>query len=79
MTHFTTMTSKGQITIPKKMREALNLSKNKKIGIDLASTGKEIKIRAYPNIIELAGTFKPKKKIDVMKAREAFEKGYERI
>jgi len=78
MVYSTTITRKGQITIPKTIRDALKLPANKKILVEFKDEQKEIRLRPQPDILDLAGTFKPKKKADVLKAREAIEKGYER-
>ena len=79
MVYSTTITKKGQITIPKEIREILKLEEGKKLEVEFEKKKKEIKIRAVPDILDLAGTFKPKKKINVLKAREAMEKIYERV
>lgn len=79
MTYSTTISKKGQITIPKEIREILELDEGKKLEVKLERKKKEIKIKPTPDILDLAGTFKPKKKISVLKAREAMEKEYERV
>mgnify|MGYP001613696973 FL=1 len=79
MTYQTTITRKGQITIPKEMRVALHLKEGKKIFLELEPQKKKIWIASHPDITELAGTFRTKKKIDVVKAREYMEKHYERV
>lgn len=79
MTYSTTITQKGQITIPKPIRDVLDLEEGKKLEIELDRRKKEIRIRPAPDILDLAGKFKLKKKINVLKAREAMEKRYERV
>jgi len=78
MTYSTTITKKGQITIPRKLREVLNLKAGKKISLDLEADRKGIHITTAPDILDLAGTFHVKRKIDPVKAREYMEKHYER-
>ncbi|OGY24600.1 MAG: hypothetical protein A2Y57_01995 [Candidatus Woykebacteria bacterium RBG_13_40_7b] len=78
MIYSTTITRKGQITIPKTIRDALKLPANKKILIELERDEKEIRLRPQVDILDLAGTFKPRQKVSVLKAREAIEKEYER-
>ena len=79
MTYQTTITKKGQITIPKEIREILKLEEGKKLGVELERKKQEIKIKPIPDILDLAGTFKPKKRINVLKAREVMERKYERV
>lgn len=79
MVYSTTITKKGQITIPKEIREILKLNEGKKLEVELERKKKEIKIKPVPDILDLAGTFKPKRKINVLKAREAMERKYERV
>ena len=79
MAYLTTITKKGQITIPKEIREALKLKEGKKLEIEFARKKKEIRVKPVIDILDLAGTFKPKKRINVLKAREAMERRYERV
>ena len=79
MTYQTTITRKGQITIPKDIRDILRLDEGRKLDIEFERGKQEIKITSSPNILDLAGTFKPKKKTNVLRAREAMEKNYERV
>jgi AbrB family looped-hinge helix DNA binding protein len=79
MVYSTTITRKGQITIPKAIRDALGLPANKKILVEFEDKQKEIRLRPQADILDLAGTLRPKKRINVLKAREAIEKEYERL
>jgi len=79
MTYQTTITKKGQITIPKEIREILKLEEGKKLGIELEIKKQEIKIKPIPDILDLAGTFKLKRRINVLKARKVMERKYERV
>ena len=79
MVYSTTITRKGQITIPKKLRDTLGLSPDKKILLEFESEKKELKLKPHPDILDLAGTFVPKRKVDVLKAREALDRFYERV
>lgn len=75
----TTVTQKGQVTLPKIMRDMLNILPNSKV---LVSVAKEsIKIKSVgPDILDLAGTFKiPKGASGVLEAREFMEKNYSRF
>lgn len=80
MIYQTTITRKGQITIPKEIRDILKLGVGKKLDIEFEKKKQMIKIKAAPDILDLAGTFKPKRKmINVLKARQMMEKYYERV
>ncbi len=79
MPYFTTITKKGQITIPKDMRAVLNLTRFRKIFLELGKNGKEIKIMPSADFLEIAKRVKVKKKANPLKARQALEKSYERF
>lgn len=77
MIYSTTITKKGQITIPKEIREILKLKEGKKLEVELERKKGEIKIKPVPDILDLAGTFKPKRRIiNPVKIREMMEKMY---
>lgn len=75
----TTVTQKGQVTLPKMMRDMLNILPNSKVIVSVAK--ESIKIKPVgPDILDLAGTFKiPKGAPRVMEAREFMEKNYSRF
>ena len=76
MTYSTTITQKGQITIPKVIRDVLRMTIGQKISLELEK--EEIRIRVFPDILELAGTIKVKKNkgVNPVKAREYMETHY---
>lgn len=76
MAYQTTITKKGQITIPKEIREILKLREGKKLEIKLEKKKKEIRIKSAPDILDLAGKFKPKKIVDPVKIREMMTRRY---
>lgn len=76
----TSITQKSQVTIPKDIREELNLQFYDRVIVERA--GDFIKIKPTLDILDLAGTFKPaprfrKRKID--DARRYMEKHYKRV
>ena len=77
MSYQATITSKGQITIPKKIRELLGLEISSKVIFEVKE--EEVKIKPVVDILEIADTLKPKKQVSALKLREKFEKEYERI
>lgn len=75
----TTVTQKGQVTLPKTMRDMLNILPNSKVLVSMVK--ESIKIKPVgPDILDLAGTFKiPKGAPGVLEAREFMEKNYSRF
>lgn len=77
MIYSTTITKKGQITIPKEIRNILKLEEGKKLDVELEKEKKRIIIKPIPDILDLAGTFKPKRKIvNPVKIREKMVRMY---
>jgi AbrB family looped-hinge helix DNA binding protein len=76
MAYQTTLTKKGQITIPKGIREALKLREGKRLEVEMEKRSKRIILKPAVDILDLAGKFKTKKKINPVKARELMEKYY---
>ncbi len=79
MDYQTTITKKGQIVIPKKIREMLGLKPSQKLTIKVSKNKKEIHLRPEPDIVDLAGSIKPKRGVSVAKTRELFEQKYGRV
>lgn len=78
MTYLTTVTSKGQITIPKKIRDILLIGNNRTLSIEFEKKRKEVRITPSLDFLEIAKNIKVKRKLDVLKAREYMETHYER-
>lgn len=78
MTYTTTMTKKGQITIPKEFRDLLKLKTASKLVVTFDAKSKGVLVKQTPDLFDLAGTFNIKKRTSVLKARDAFEQRYER-
>jgi AbrB family looped-hinge helix DNA binding protein len=70
------VTQKGQVTLPKKLRDKYGIAPMSKVLIGADNTG--IHIESTQDITHLAGTFVPSSKKPIMKAREAMEVGYKR-
>lgn len=80
---YSTLTQKGQITLPKKIREMLNLSKYDTVAISTTTSEDKVILTKAPDILDMAGTLKvdPKlvKKYPVEKVRELMEKEYGKL
>ena len=68
----TTITSKGQVTIPKELRIELGLKPGDKVIFEKGEKG--AKMRPIPDLFALKGSLKSKKKYDKKEAREAIGK-----
>ena len=73
----TTITRKGQITLPKAVLAYLGLKPLKKVKVSL-QPDKKIKITPLIDIVDLAGKYQPKKVYSATKLREKLEKKYVR-
>lgn len=79
MTYLTTITKKGQITIPKEIRNIFNLEEGKKLELELEREKREVRIKPTHDFLKFVKKIKVKKKVDPVKAREYMEKFYVRI
>lgn len=73
----TTVTQKGQITIPKAFRDFLSIIPYAKVTLMQAKN--HIKVYPAKNILMLSGILKKKKQKYMKNEREIMEKEYERI
>lgn len=79
MTYQATMTSKGQITIPKALREILGLSTAQKIQMSIMPDQAAMVITPASDFLKIAKTITPKRRLDVLKGRQAFATHYDRV
>lgn len=79
MTYTSTVTQKGQITLPKSARTKLNIKIRQKVIIEVEKG--YIKILPTSDIITIAGFLKNKVKqqSSILEGRESFEKRYIRV
>lgn len=75
----TTVTQKGQITLPKQFRKKLGIDKYDKVAITASKN--HIKIKPTFDILDIAGTFHPRKNKhrSALEAREYMETHYKRV
>ncbi len=73
----TTVTRKGQITFPKDVLRVLGLGYLKKVRVQV-KPDKTIHISSLPDILDLAGQYRPRKRLNALRLREKLEKQYER-
>lgn len=71
-----TIREKGQTTVPKYVRDVLDLAEGQKLFWQVEREKREIKIKAPEDFLEFAKKIKVKKKIDPVKAREYMETHY---
>lgn len=79
MTYTSTVTQKGQITLPKALRNKLNIKTREKVIIKLKEDC--IEITPTSDILSIAGFLKNKVKVskNILEAREALENKYDRV
>lgn len=71
MTYTVSITRQGQMSIPASIRKQLSLKNKPKASVSVQN-GK-IVVEPVGDFMDLAGTFRTKKKYDPKKAREEFE------
>ncbi|MGB6839052.1 MAG: AbrB/MazE/SpoVT family DNA-binding domain-containing protein [Microgenomates group bacterium] len=77
MQTITTLTQKGQITLPKKIREKAGLKPYNKVYLEASADS--VKITPTYDILDIAGKFTPKKKKSILSARARLDKSYKRV
>jgi len=77
MQFITTVTQKGQVTIPKSIRNQIGINLNGRVLVK--SNNNVVEISPTFDILDLAGTIVPKKMKTIDMARKAIEKHYVRI
>lgn len=78
MTYQTTITKKGQITIPKVFRDRLRLDKFRKVVVEMGSQGQSLRVKPAADFLAVVRKIRVKNRTNVLRAREFMEKHYER-
>ena len=72
----TAVTQKGQITLPKRMRELMGIKKYDRVKLTVSAGF--IKVESTEDILDLASKIRPKKRQSVITARQVFHRRYRR-
>lgn len=78
MTYQVSVTKKGQMTIPKEVREKLGIKTPDRVKVKLNEDNETLKIERIADIAELAGKFKASPGKDALAARKHMEENYKR-
>ncbi|MDP2951205.1 MAG: AbrB/MazE/SpoVT family DNA-binding domain-containing protein [bacterium] len=70
MIYTSTITKKGQITIPLVLRDIFGLKEGAKVFFEAQNDKKAIILKPKKSIFDLAGTFQPSKVENILKVRE---------
>ncbi len=73
------VTKKGQITLPKKIREVLGVGAADRVAFEIDKGGTEVRLKKTPSIMELAGKHEAPDGKTALKARTYMEEQYERM
>jgi AbrB family looped-hinge helix DNA binding protein len=79
MTYQTTITKKGQVTVPKAVRDALNIKLGSKVDLTFDEKKKTVKIKPLPSLKDIAGRFKVKNPKNAVEMRAYMERHYRRV
>lgn len=71
MEQYITITSQGQMSIPMAIRKKMGWEKNKKISVELQ--GDKVVLSTIPDVMDLYGVFKTKKRISWKKIRRTLD------
>lgn len=78
MIYQTTITRKGQLTVPKRIRDLLKLTPSRKVSVALSDNGSLATIHPAHDFVEVARRVKVKRRVDPLKARVRLETSYAR-
>lgn len=76
MRYVTTITRKGQMTVPKPVRETLGLRVPSKVILDYNEAKGTLTLAPVTDIIDLAGSLTPEEVVPATEIRERMERDY---
>lgn len=74
MNYFATITSQGQMSIPMPIRKKMGWERNKTIRVTLV--GDVVQLSSVPDISELRGMFKSKKRLTIEQEQKIIAQGW---
>lgn len=79
MPYQTTITRKGQLTLPKRIRELLHLPLGSRVLLEPERRGRNLKITPLPSLKAIAGSFIVRKPRHPVAIRTQMERRYRRV
>ena len=74
----TTITSKGQVLIPKHIRDAMGLTPHAAVTVEYDPKGNRALVRTRKDIVDIAGTIRPKVKVrSAIALRKKYEQSHQ--
>ena len=75
----TTITTKGQVLIPKRIRDAMGFMPRMTVTVEYDAVNHQVVLKSGKDIVDLAGAVSPQKGKTVLGARREYEKNYKRV
>lgn len=79
MTYTRKVTKKGQVTIPKDIRDEFGIDEDTRVIIYRNTDSKKVEIKPVPDLFAMREKLDVEDPIDPVKARELMEENYERF
>jgi len=74
--YITSMTQKGQMTVPKQVRDELHLRTSSKVVLDFDKESRTITLEPAVDILDMVGELRPAKVVPATEIRERMERDY---
>lgn len=79
MSYIRTLTQKGQVTLPKELRDFLGIRPTEKVGMFIDAVHGDVRIVAAKKLSSLAGAIRVKKAKNAVALRRQLERSYQRV